>query len=440
MDFIKMIMELPGEKRSQDVVEHTEWNSLWKLIVTQGNHSENYLEQLYDYFFNKEGWVHKVQAELDGVQPYLEGVMTQPVGKAPDGSLWTYPSTESGTVPWGNVMGDITKQQDLIQKFNTKSDVGHGHDISTLTFTEGDIDGAWLADGSIGETAYGPKSVPTSALKDLSVTSEKINNGSVTTAKIASSAVINDNIANGSVSGAKIAEGTITRVKLARDALNTPVNLLDNSDFTCLVIQAGIGGNHGTITYAADRWILDSGTVSKADVGLTLNGTIRQKLEFPPTGEVSAFVGMASGTASISYADGAVTITSNGGVLKWAALYNGAYSAATMPKYQPKGYAVELMECRRYFYRYESGDAGTYVPIVAGASLITGFTFPIGMRTFPSIDKFKVRTWTTAGFTDITSRVSFKGYNAISLKYIELNKSLESNGLAEITADFIADL
>ena len=54
MDFIKMIMELPGEKRSQDVVEHTEWNSLWKLIVTQGNHSENYLEQLYDYFFNKD--------------------------------------------------------------------------------------------------------------------------------------------------------------------------------------------------------------------------------------------------------------------------------------------------------------------------------------------------------------------------------------------------
>lgn len=217
MDFIKMIMELPGEKRSQDVVEHTEWNNLWRLIVTQGNHSENYLEQLYDYLFNKEGWVHKVQAELDGVQPYLEGVMTQPVGKAPDGSLWTYPSTESGTVPWGNVMGDITKQQDLIQKFNTKSDVGHRHDINTLTFNEGDIDGTWLADGSIDETAYGPKSIPTSALKDLSVTSEKLNNGAVTTAKIASSAVINDSIANGSVSGVKIADGVITRVKLAND-------------------------------------------------------------------------------------------------------------------------------------------------------------------------------------------------------------------------------
>ena len=213
MDFIKMIMELPGEKRSQDVVEHTEWNSLWKLIVTQGNHSENYLEQLYDYFFNKEeGWVHKVQAELDGVQPYVEGAMTQPVGKAPDGSLWTYPSTESGTVPWGNVMGDITKQQDLIQKFATKADVEHRHSINTLTFNEGDIDSSWIN--------YSPQSVPTSALENLSVTTEKLNNCAVTTAKIASSAVINDSIANGSVSGVKIADGAVTGAKIAVGAVS----------------------------------------------------------------------------------------------------------------------------------------------------------------------------------------------------------------------------
>lgn len=233
MDFIKMIMELPGEKRSQDVVEHTEWNSLWKLIVTQGNHSENYLEQLYDYFFNKEkGWVHKVQAELDGVQPYIEGAMTQPVGKAPDGSLWTYPSTESGTVPWGNVMGDITKQQDLIQKFNAKSDVGHGHDINTLTFNEGDIDSSWIN--------YSPQSVPTSALENLSVTSEKLNNGAVTTAKIASSAVINDSIANGSVSGAKISDGAVTRAKLAQDALISPLKFFTGDTYSFVADDIGV--------------------------------------------------------------------------------------------------------------------------------------------------------------------------------------------------------
>ena len=134
-----------------------------------------------------------------------------------------------------------------------------------------------------------------------------------------------------------------------------PRNLLDNSDFTNLVAQAGIGGNHGTIAYAADRWILDSGTVSyAAGVGLTLNGTIRQKLEFPPTGETSAFVGMTSGEASISYADGSVTITSSGGVLKWAAMYCGVYSDATMPDYQPKGYGAELAECQRYYYQIKA--------------------------------------------------------------------------------------
>lgn len=134
-----------------------------------------------------------------------------------------------------------------------------------------------------------------------------------------------------------------------------PRNLLDNSDFTNLVAQAGIGGNHGTVAYAADRWILDSGTVSyAAGVGLTLNGTIRQKLEFPPTGDAISFVGMASGEASIRYEDRAVTITSSGGVLKWAALYKGSYTAETLPEYQPKGYCAELEECQRYYFRITS--------------------------------------------------------------------------------------
>ena len=159
-------------------------------------------------------------------------------------------------------------------------------------------------------------------------------------------------------------------------------NLLDNSDFTNLVAQAGIGGNHGTIAYAADRWILDSGTVSyAAGVGLTLNGTIRQKLEYPPTGETSAFVGMASGAASISYADGAVTITSSGGVLKWAALYGGVYSAATMPDYQPKGYAAELNECMQYYQ--ECGAGLTF--LWDNNMLWSTFFLASKMRVAPSI-------------------------------------------------------
>lgn len=182
-----------------------------------------------------------------------------------------------------------------------------------------------------------------------------------------------------------------------------PRNILDNSDFTNLVAQAGIGGNHGTIAYAADRWILDSGTVSyEAGVGLTLNGTIRQKLEYPPTGETSAFVGMASGAASISYADGAVTITSSGGVLKWAALYGGVYSAATMPEYHPKGYGAELAKCQRYFRLLKIGGAvnGNYI----------GYRIPLSpaMRTNPSTTGFNLTA--TSGPATITAG----GYSAES--------------------------
>ena len=299
MDFIKMIMELPGEKRSQDVVEHTEWNNLWRLIVTQGNHSESYLEQLYDYLFNKEGWVHKVQAELDGVQPYLEGVMTQPVGKAPDGSLWTYPSTESGTVPWGNIMGDITKQQDLIQKFATKADTEHRHDINTLTFNEGNIDGAWISAGTIGESAYGAQSIPTSALKDLSVTSEKLNNGAVTTAKIASSAVINDSIANGSVSGVKIADGAVTRAKLAQDALYSPI-------FTITSRDQGIGAWLGGGTLISDT-SLDGSAVS---VWL---GKI-QSVDMPIGVEI-ALLWIGGDSITIYFQEGVSAVVSGKGIL-----------------------------------------------------------------------------------------------------------------------------
>ena len=141
----------------------------------------------------------------------------------------------------------------------------------------------------------------------------------------------------------------------------SPSNLLDNSDFTNPVAQAGIGGNHGNQVYAIDRWILTNGSVSQQEGGLQLNGTITQKLEHLPTGPVSAFVGMASGQASISYSDGAVTITSSGGVIAWAALYSGTYTEQTKPEYHPKGYAAEFVECQRYYRNYNLTYAASLI-------------------------------------------------------------------------------
>jgi len=129
-----------------------------------------------------------------------------------------------------------------------------------------------------------------------------------------------------------------------------PRNLLDNSWFVYPFCQVDVGETHGgTQKYAVDRWKLVSGQAAyEVDTGLSLNGTISQVLETTP-GTTSAFVGMASGTATITRSGNTVTIQSSGGVIKWAALYEGTYTADNMPGYQYKGYAAEELECKRYF-------------------------------------------------------------------------------------------
>ena len=221
-----------------------------------------------------------------------------------------------------------------------------------------------------------------------------------------------------------------------------PYNWLDNSDFTNPVAQAGIGGSHGNQAYAIDRWILTSGSVSQRNGGLQLDGTITQKLEHLPSGAVSAFVGMASGQANISYRDGTVTITSSGGVIAWAALYEGTYTEQTRPEYHPKGYGAELAECLRYC-QVISQNTAYRAFIVSVNTVQTTFPLSIPMRVKPSIEQFNFEIRTLAsvaseGFTFTT--------NVGSENFIRIQASKTNHGLSDantvVTRDVIlsADL
>lgn len=206
-----------------------------------------------------------------------------------------------------------------------------------------------------------------------------------------------------------------------------PHNWLDNSDFTNLVAQAGIGGNHGTQAYAADRWILESGTVEyTAGLGLTLNGTIVQRLERAPT-VASCFVGMASGTATITLDGSTVTITSAGGTIKWAALYEGSISSARMPVYQPKGYAAEYLECCRYFYALVPAGSG----FISNGQLDRCFTsmLPIPMRATPSVElspNFSLTVRTISGYDNV---FVIAGGKPTSVRINERVDSTKSNAI-----------
>ena len=194
-------------------------------------------------------------------------------------------------------------------------------------------------------------------------------------------------------------DSTLTKSGYAADAEETGKqikrainanNLLDNGDFMQFVAQAGIGGKHGTQDYAGDRWILDNGAVTgevnangNGYKNITLNGTIRQKVA-TPVDVASAFVEMVSGTATIAYQNGEVTITSNGGVLRRAMLFVGEYAEGARPAFAPKGYGAELSECQRYYLpiKQESSAYG-YIDSDGKAFWLTIPT-PVTMRTTPT--------------------------------------------------------
>lgn len=208
---------------------------------------------------------------------------------------------------------------------------------------------------------------------------------SVTTDILADGAVTNDKIADGAIDKSKLSFSTdlIAGSGIAVDGRKistvAPRNLLDNSDFRNPVNQRGQGSYSGS-GYGIDRWRLwdDYATITVNAASITISGnTAWQYLkETPPE------VGKTY-TAAVKKADGTISLCSgimpssgvcasnecmqigvdgnNGSIyfgLKigsyvWAALYIGEFTTETLPEYQPKGWAVELAECQRYYRYYQ---------------------------------------------------------------------------------------
>lgn len=151
-------------------------------------------------------------------------------------------------------------------------------------------------------------------------------------------------------------------------------NLLDNSDFRNPVNQRGqLTAVNGT--YLFDRWIVaneafagnvtastnSSGTTFTNDQGAQ-RCCVLQRIydENCYDGKYTAALKTTNGLI-IGYIDkgfGGTNIhqvtfwIDNGATVVWAALYEGSYTADNLPPYVPKGYAVELAECMRYYQRF----------------------------------------------------------------------------------------
>lgn len=177
----------------------------------------------------------------------------------------------------------------------------------------------------------------------------------------------------------------------------TAVNLLDNSDFRNPVNQRCIT----TLTefgYCIDRWLFgygSNGTFTVNTNSITIkNGWIYQFIENLDTTKTytlvwcddTGYIDVNNNPirTDISSYPAVVIENTYGRNLVWAALYEGSYTAETLPPYVPKGYAVELAECMRYYQKFD-GDW------LAGMINDSGFCIyalhlPVEMRVTPSMN------------------------------------------------------
>lgn len=232
-----------------------------------------------------------------------------------------------------------------------------------------------------------------------------------------------------------------------------PYNLLDNSDFAHPIAQAGVNGAHGATGYAVDRWNRTNGaTVSQAADGLKIvsdktswTAGIQQRIEakrfsdvmtfavrgvFPVACRLFVYIGSGTTNFGVAYFQGdaaertlvlkltkpdgltgdeVVNVyispdtgsTGTAAVVRWAALYEGEYTAETLPPYVPKGYAEELAECLRY-YRKIKGDSQTFVGYAASGNAYAFIPLAQAMRIAPTVT-FSGKFFYTLGSAQQTS-------------------------------------
>lgn len=247
-------------------------------------------------------------------------------------------------------------------------------------------------------------------------------------------------------------------------------NYLDNSDFTNVVNQRGQTSYTGS-GYTIDRWRISNAyatvTVGNKYVLFAAKGgtAIPRQYVYMTTAMYDKVytVALCTNGGNITIASGLVTsdavssettVTSatvangvtlrltkvkagvasvrlditdgNSVALRWIALYEGQYTADTLPPYMPKGYETELRECQRDAVKL---SRYTIYPsaICSTNGTQTGIPLPIEMRGTPSVESGNFVVYSEAGAaqTDFTFGVATSG-----MGFVRIDASKSGHGLS----------
>ncbi len=216
-----------------------------------------------------------------------------------------------------------------------------------------------------------------------------------------------------------------------------PRNLLDNSNFRSPVNQRSASSYTTAGDYGIDRWFLrTSSSVTVNSGSITVTGTMVQRLlSAAQSGTYTLAAGNADGNVTILTTHGwdndagCYYVELPAGEYVWAALYEGSYTADTLPPYVPKGYAAELAQCKRYYniIPYDMDDY--YVNASTTYPSIYPVSFP-EMRIIPTVT---LRESWNAGAAGVS--VGFITNNSLAFQAAATSSRVAWHGKIELDAD-----
>lgn len=246
-------------------------------------------------------------------------------------------------------------------------------------------------------------------------------------------------------------------------------NLLDNSDFANPVNQRG-KTSYTETGFTIDRWanwsagttiLVENGHINTGGGSLTqylpgidFNKVYTVAVQFDDNTKL-VYSGIAINGVGVwgkevffgvdSAVNRAYFRIISGGTRNfiWAALYEGAYTAETLPPYVPKGYEAELAECQRYCLT-ASWKSNEFISGYGNTSSNTVFNayinLPKTMRTAPSLSNLNAGNWSIAisGETVIPSEVKvwFMSKNGIlGLKFTVTGRIKGEVGIVNYNSD-----
>lgn len=192
-------------------------------------------------------------------------------------------------------------------------------------------------------------------------------------------------------------------------------NLLDNSDFTNPVNQRG--NTTYTGVYGIDRWrTWGEEAVTITNSGISIMGNLYQYFNKTELKNVKCTLAVKKkdgtilthtqnllddliySTVNIGFGTDPATnstkvvISLPTGEYVWAALYEGEYTAETLPPYVPKGYGAELAECQRYYQVFSQNETHLYGNSgdVNGNAVRLVVPNTVKMRINPTVSAFNI--------------------------------------------------